>query len=226
MMEKKLTWLTLVLVLTGLCYPFMIFAETIVLKSGKTIEAKIIERRDEYIKIEYYGVPLTYFFDEIESIDGEKPVPFSEEIDIEQDNNRQKVLEFLNKLDAVQKEAYKRKQSKTALIDTFQNNQEKIQEIILEIIDIFEQEIDQLKRLSTPKSCETLKDLAIKFAESTIGVYRLQLKQPYVYVVPGPGAGEQVVKQMSELPETKQLIESANKFGAERERIRQKYNIH
>ncbi|MDD5356047.1 MAG: hypothetical protein PHY56_05895, partial [Candidatus Omnitrophica bacterium] len=48
------------------------YAETIVLKSGRTVEGNLIEKTDKYIKIDFQGVPLTYFFDEIESIDGEK----------------------------------------------------------------------------------------------------------------------------------------------------------
>lgn len=48
------------------------FAETIVLKSGKTIEGKIIERTDEDITIDFYGVPVPYFLDQIESVDGQK----------------------------------------------------------------------------------------------------------------------------------------------------------
>lgn len=46
------------------------FAETIILKSGKSIEGKIIEKTDKYIKIVFQDVNLTYFLDEIESIDG------------------------------------------------------------------------------------------------------------------------------------------------------------
>lgn len=46
------------------------FAEDIILKSGKTIEGKIIEKTDEYVKVDFKGVPLTYFFDDIESIKG------------------------------------------------------------------------------------------------------------------------------------------------------------
>jgi len=46
------------------------FAETVILKSGKTLEGKIIERTDKYIKIDFYGVTLTYYLDEIERIDG------------------------------------------------------------------------------------------------------------------------------------------------------------
>lgn len=47
------------------------FAETIVLKSGETVEGKIIEKTGKYVKIDFQGVPLTYFLDEIASIDGE-----------------------------------------------------------------------------------------------------------------------------------------------------------
>ena len=57
--------------------PAFTFAENIVSKSGKTVEGKLIEKTDKYIKIDFQGVPLTYYFDEIESIDGkeiEQPV--------------------------------------------------------------------------------------------------------------------------------------------------------
>jgi hypothetical protein len=49
-------------------FPLVCFAETLVLKSGKTVEGKIIEKTNEYVKIEVQGVLLTYFFDEIGSI--------------------------------------------------------------------------------------------------------------------------------------------------------------
>lgn len=50
------------------------FAETIKTKSGKIIEGKIIERTDEYIKIDIgIGMPITYFLDEIENIDSTTP---------------------------------------------------------------------------------------------------------------------------------------------------------
>ncbi|MCX5705006.1 MAG: tetratricopeptide repeat protein [Candidatus Omnitrophica bacterium] len=46
------------------------FAEIISLKSGKTVEGKIIEETDKYIKLDFEGVLLTYFLDEIVAIDG------------------------------------------------------------------------------------------------------------------------------------------------------------
>lgn len=58
------------LFLISLSFLSFVFAETIVLKSGKKVEGKKIEQTDDYIRIDFYGVPLTYYFDEIESIDG------------------------------------------------------------------------------------------------------------------------------------------------------------
>jgi hypothetical protein len=43
-------------------------ATTIYLKSGKTIEGNLIERANDYIKIEVAGVALTYYSDEISEI--------------------------------------------------------------------------------------------------------------------------------------------------------------
>lgn len=47
------------------------FAEVIILKSGKKIEGKIIERKPGYIKVDFYGTPLTYYKDQIERIEGD-----------------------------------------------------------------------------------------------------------------------------------------------------------
>ena len=46
--------------------------ETIKLKSGKIISAPIEEQTDEYIRVDISGIPITYYFDEIESIDGRR----------------------------------------------------------------------------------------------------------------------------------------------------------
>jgi len=48
-----------------------VFSEIIVLKSGKTINAKIIEKNNDYIKVNFQGVPIKYYRDEIDRIDRE-----------------------------------------------------------------------------------------------------------------------------------------------------------
>lgn len=44
------------------------YAATIYLKSGKEVEGKITEKTDKYIKMDFYGVELIYFLDEINRI--------------------------------------------------------------------------------------------------------------------------------------------------------------
>jgi len=44
------------------------YADTVVLKSGKTLEGKIVEQANDYVKIDVGGTVLTYFNDEIEKI--------------------------------------------------------------------------------------------------------------------------------------------------------------
>jgi len=55
-----------------LFYALSVFAETIVLKSGKTVEGKITEKTSEKIKVDISGIPVTYYLDQIVSIDGKK----------------------------------------------------------------------------------------------------------------------------------------------------------
>jgi len=68
---KKIAQIILVLSVC-LYLPFLAYAETIILKSGKIVQGRLIEKTDKYIKIDFQGVPLTYFFDEVESINGEQ----------------------------------------------------------------------------------------------------------------------------------------------------------
>ncbi len=45
-----------------------VYAETIILKSGKAINGKIVEKTKDYTKIDFTGTVLTYWSDEIEKI--------------------------------------------------------------------------------------------------------------------------------------------------------------
>ncbi|MDP2922181.1 MAG: caspase family protein [Candidatus Omnitrophota bacterium] len=58
-----------IICLVSFCLITTVLAETIALKSGAEVEGKIIEKTDTYIKIDFQGVILTYFTDEIENID-------------------------------------------------------------------------------------------------------------------------------------------------------------
>ena len=65
-MRKALT-LTLIGIIG---FSNLVFAETVILKTGEKMEGKILERTDRYIRLKFCGVPLTWYVDEIESIDG------------------------------------------------------------------------------------------------------------------------------------------------------------
>ncbi len=58
--------------LLSLSFAFPAFAETIKLKNGDTIEGKMVEKTDKYIKVESAGAALTYYLDEIESINNDQ----------------------------------------------------------------------------------------------------------------------------------------------------------
>lgn len=62
-----------ILILFALLLPVSVFSETIVLKSGKTVEGKILGKADNSIKVDIEGISITYYFDEIQSIDGILP---------------------------------------------------------------------------------------------------------------------------------------------------------
>ncbi|MBD3264100.1 MAG: tetratricopeptide repeat protein [Candidatus Omnitrophica bacterium] len=71
--------LRLIILLFLIFLPFSVSADRIILKSGKTIDAKILERADGYIKIDFSGTPLTYYHEQIETVlpATETPVPDS-----------------------------------------------------------------------------------------------------------------------------------------------------
>lgn len=46
----------------------VVFGDTIILKSGKTVDGKILEETDKYTKIDFQGTTVTYFSDEIDKI--------------------------------------------------------------------------------------------------------------------------------------------------------------
>lgn len=49
--------------------PLSVFAEVVVLNSGQTIEGKIVEKSEDCIKMDLGGIVVTYYLDDIKSID-------------------------------------------------------------------------------------------------------------------------------------------------------------
>jgi tetratricopeptide (TPR) repeat protein len=58
----------------------LLFASTIILKSGKKVDGKILEETQDYIKIDYQGMPIYYERVYIQEILREDSVPVKEEL--------------------------------------------------------------------------------------------------------------------------------------------------
>ncbi|KPK98306.1 MAG: hypothetical protein AMJ95_04925 [Omnitrophica WOR_2 bacterium SM23_72] len=69
-MKKKM----ILLCLAAMFMAMNAFADTVTLKSGQEIEGRIIDRTDESVKMESFGVEVTYFMDEVDKINGESVV--------------------------------------------------------------------------------------------------------------------------------------------------------
>lgn len=67
-MGKKIIIIIFVCLLCVAAVKNLAQAETILFKSGKFINGTIVERTDKYIKVDVYGVTLTYYLDEIKTI--------------------------------------------------------------------------------------------------------------------------------------------------------------
>jgi hypothetical protein len=71
MTSKSITGLILLFLVTLCAAP--VFAASLKLKTGETIEGKLVEKTNSHVKIDVSGVILTYFYDDIETTSWEKP---------------------------------------------------------------------------------------------------------------------------------------------------------
>lgn len=208
----------LILIFILLFISSLTFAETITLKSGKTIEGKIVEKTDKYIKVDIgVGMPITYFLDEIENIGGANSILSSAETMLEQNNQRQLVLDFLQEVIFLDKDLKEKLDATKKLSDEAKRQGErgKANEITLEEINIIRQTMEQIKELSAPRDCEKFKELTIKYYENLIAA------EGGILEVESEGIG----KFRDAWSLSKELLESSNECVAERKRIMQKYNI-
>ncbi|MCQ9205819.1 MAG: DUF2059 domain-containing protein [Omnitrophica bacterium] len=67
---KKKVLLGLFLSLLILHTPVLLYGDTVKLKSGKIIEADIIEKNNDYIKVDIAGIGIKYYLEEIDTING------------------------------------------------------------------------------------------------------------------------------------------------------------
>jgi hypothetical protein len=63
-MRKKILVMSFLVLMAGTAD-----AENLILKSGRKVEGKILEKTDDYVKIDFNGVALKFYSDEIASVD-------------------------------------------------------------------------------------------------------------------------------------------------------------
>jgi len=79
---KKLT-----IIILSFSIIFPLFAERIVLKTGKEINKKITERTEESITVEVLGMPVTYKLSDITSIDDEIFAPVEKKVPVAKESS-------------------------------------------------------------------------------------------------------------------------------------------
>lgn len=200
------------------------FAETIVLKSGKTIEGKIINRTNEYTEIDFMGVKLKYFNDQIERIKETKSATISESeadapvvsIKIKGSHTKSSkkadnIADFITKLDNI-----------NGKIDSMTNTQiskimdprsEKITnqqyESIKNISKELKEKVAEVENLPPPSGCKTLKEIFLKRCRVRLNSLDELLKGPLK-----PGDVSKIIEKQN-----KDIAEISKKYSEERENI-------
>jgi len=210
----------------SLLSPSISFAETIVLKSGKTIEGKIINRTNEYTEVDFMGVKLKYFNDQIEQIKETKsaadtnagapeaPGLISIKIKSSSTDNPKKeggVEDFIRTLDNI-----------NAKIDSIisegmnkilNKKQEKITEEQLQslrnIVSATKENIAEVEKLKEPPSCKLLKDTFLQKCKIRINSLEELLKN-----APPPN---EIAKNLKK--QNMEISEISKKYTEERQRI-------
>lgn len=88
MAMKRFLFLSVIILVVA----FAAFADTIILKSGQTVEGTILERNNDSIKVDVEGVTLNYYLEEIAKINQEVVAPQvtqANEVDASKEQNTQ-----------------------------------------------------------------------------------------------------------------------------------------
>jgi len=166
----------------GLFFPDTLFAEIIVLKSGKTIEGKIVNRTNEYTEVDFMGVKLKYFNDQIEQIKEIKPAINENKlqepglITIKIKNSKanspkeEGAAEFIRTLDGINTKI-------DSVVSEHMNKilNEKREKITDEqykstndVVSVAKEDIAEVEKLKAPPSCKLLKDIFLQKCKTRI----------------------------------------------------------
>ena len=229
-MNKKI----ILLFLPFLFIASLAFAETIQLKSGKTVEGNVIDKTGKYIKVDIgVGIPIIYFFDEISTINGQE-INETKSSDAKvapaenappQKSDKEAVVDFLKQFKA-SRNSYKT--SDDALTQKYdeaklENQDDELLDILRQKIDNRKQFIAEIEKLSTPAPCEKLKAAYLEFVKSVME----ENKYTMAKAAPRPDSSLEDSVSASG-PETAYQFKRGmlfDKFNDERNRLLAVYNI-
>jgi hypothetical protein len=156
-----------------------IFAESIVLKSGKTVEGKIVKKTDRSILLDVGGITIDYYFDEIVSIDGKEisngeifstdkgktsrqsPVLSQNKTLLWQEWYNQ-VKGYLDKFEEINKKSQNLAQEENEKLEKAKNNVELQKEILRESIKALETIFNEFELLKPPAELENFHNKLIE----------------------------------------------------------------
>ncbi len=223
-------------------------AETIQLKSGREVKGKIIDRTKEYIKaeLEGAGMTVTYYLDEIESINGQKillepePIPQPQVTDQRQDDStslgtgasdavskgdvvkekdeRKEIADYFSSMGTILISHANKEEETSGIMENAKSKEQKQQAILQSINDIKET-VTGIEALATPLNCQHYKELNLKAMQNQLEAQNLYFKMAEVSVI-----DEVKMRVQAE----KLWEESDSWFAQAREefnQIIQKYNI-
>jgi hypothetical protein len=159
-----------------LCFLPSLSAEIITLKSGKKIEGNIVEETAEYIKVDFSGVPLTYYRDEIADVKVEPAEPTQSRDDYSsssQQSNQSwnrwynQIFPYIKKMKSInqknQKYMDELNQKSTEMVQG--GNMENFQALMRKSREVLSGIVDQLKQLQPPAELRLFHEKNIESAE-------------------------------------------------------------
>lgn len=216
----------------SLLSPSISFAETIVLKSGKTIEGKIVNRTNEYTEIDFMGVKLKYFNDQITQIKQAKSAIASsaaEEPDLisikikgssVSTGNPQKTeetAEFITKLDSINNKMDSVTSERMGMVldPRWQKMTAEQRQSMNNIIKAVKEKIAEVEKLKPPSSCKLLKEILLEKGKARIkGVEEILQNSPPLK------ESEKILERQN-----REVSELSKKYDEEKQRILKKSGI-
>lgn len=208
MKKKRLFGARVILAPISLCFLTQALAETITLKSGLEFEAKVVEKTDQDIIVNWQGENIRYSLGEIARIEDSA---FSEPSISSKIGGSapEEVVEYVNKSGLIMESVKEKILKKQALLaqESEKGSMEKMLAITKEMRDIFAGHKQQFAELSVPEDCQALHSASLKW-------YRLQ-EDIYNELLKGNLQQSQLL--------TQELIECFDKMQQESERLAQYY---